>query len=91
MSKQKQTQPINSTKGAQYLIEYRTILKDKVLSLRAEACNISAKVRELDKLITEETIQEVEEQKVADQSWSMNNGALANFKPVVQASLTNGK
>ena len=86
MVKQQNNQPLN-TRGVEYLIEYRKVLKDRVLALRAEACELAAKVREMDSIITEEKVQEVEEQKVADKAWSLNGSDGNNIMDLI----ANGK
>lgn len=62
---------INTTKSAELLLEYQRLLDAQVLELRAKACELAAKSREIAKLIPVEQIQEVAEQAEADVAWSM--------------------
>lgn len=67
---------VSTTRSAALLLEYKQMCDDKVIELRKEACEWAAKAREIEKLIPEEMIQEVAEQKQADDHWSMHNGGL---------------
>ncbi len=60
-----------TTKAAEMLLEYRKHLDEQVLKLRAQACELAAKSRVISKLISAEQVQEVEEQKEADEAWSL--------------------
>lgn len=71
---------VKSTKSAEYLLEFAQLLEKEVLDLRAVACEKAAKARSIRKLIPEEQLQEVEEQKEADEAWSMGNGLIDIIK-----------
>lgn len=62
---------VNTTKQGALLLEYKKLLDDKILALRAEARELAAKSREISKLIPAEQIQEVAEQAEADEAWSL--------------------
>lgn len=62
-----------TTKAAELLLEYKQHLETQVLELRARACELAAKAREIGKLIPAEQVQEVEEQKEANEAWSFSN------------------
>ena len=76
MVKQNQPAKVNTTRGAELLLEYKQKLEAEVLDLRAKACVLAAKVREIEKLIPNEQVQEIADQHEADAAWSMNNGLL---------------
>lgn len=76
MVKQNQQSKVNTTRGAELLIEYKQQLEAQVLELRAKACVLAAKVREIEKLIPAEQVQDIVDQHDADASWSFNNGLL---------------
>ena len=59
-----------ATKSTELLLEYKKLLDEQILKLRAEACELAAKSREIGKLISADKVQEVEEQKEADKGWS---------------------
>lgn len=59
-----------TTKAAELLLEYKAYCETKVATLRKEACEWAQKARDIAKLIPEEQIKEVEEQKAADDAWS---------------------
>jgi hypothetical protein len=64
--------PPNSTQSAEFLIEFAELLEKEVLDLRALACEKAAKARAVRELIPLEQVQAVQEQKDANQAWSLN-------------------
>lgn len=68
-----------TTRAAELLLEYKNYCESRVIELRKEACDWAQKARDIAKLIPAEQIQEVEEQKEADEHWSLSNNGLIDL------------
>lgn len=75
--------------AVEMLLEYKKILEQKVLDLRAEACVCASKVRLIKKAISDEQLTELEEKKKVDDAWSFKLQPHLQAKPQPKLDDTN--
>lgn len=78
---------IKTTIEAKYLLQYLTLMKQKVVDLRKEACDVAAVCREIERLITEEDKVAVKDQLDADKAWSFKQDKENDFDQSILALL----
>jgi hypothetical protein len=58
---------------AKYLLEYRQLLEDQKNSLRQEACQLARKIRDIDKILSNDIIQEVKNQEIVEDQYQVKS------------------